>query len=146
MLRVWTSDLIDSQPIKSNNIKTVYGKPPVTIKYTNGAGQRNRHFVPRGSNARSAPHHAHGSHVNAPRAPNQSVAPQQMIQPLSEATSATKIDNGIESRRSRASKNAPTASMKRCVMERAAACCGNVSGNFQMKITATFTKTENVPY
>src|SRR5438034_2479411 len=146
ILRVWTSDLIDSQPIKSNNIKTVYGKPPVTSRYTNGAGQRNRHFVRRGSNARSAPHHAHGSHVNAPRAPNQSVAPQHIIQPFSDAMSAMKIDNGIESRRSRASKNAPTPSIKRCAMESAAACCANVNGNFQMKMTAAFTKRENVPY
>src|SRR5206468_12902284 len=138
MLRVWTSDLINSHPIKSNNIKTVYGKPPVTSRYTNGAGQRNRHFVRRGSNARSAPHNAHASYVNAPSAPNQSVAPQQTIQPFSDATSATKIDNGIESRRSRASKNAPTASINRCVMESAAACCANVNGNFQMRMTAAF--------
>ena len=48
--------------------------------------------------ARSAPHHAQGNQVNAPSAPNQSVAPQQMIQPFSEAISATKIDNGIENR------------------------------------------------
>src|SRR5258708_3150896 len=128
MLRVWASDLIDSQPIKTNNIKTVYGKPPLTSRYTNGPSQRTPHFLRRESNARAAPHHAHGSHVNAPRAPNQSVAPQQMIQPFSEATSATNIDNGIESRLSRASKNAPTASIKRCVMESAAACCGNVNG------------------
>src|SRR5438094_6608319 len=112
----------------------------------NGAGQRNLHFVLCESNARSAPHHAHGSHVNAPSAPNQSVAPQQMIQPLSEATSARKIDNENESRRSRASKNAPIARTKRCVMERAAACCGKVSGNFQIRMTAAFTKSENVPY
>src|SRR5207244_10039654 len=109
-------------------------------------GQRNRHFVRRGSSARSAPHQAQGSQVNAPRAPNQSVAPQQMIQPFSEATSATKIDNAVESRRSRASKNAPIASTKRCMIESAVACCGNVSGNFQMKITAAFTKREKVPY
>src|SRR5436305_7860846 len=112
----------------------------------NGAGQRNLHFVLCESNARSAPHHAQGSHVNAPSAPNQSVAPQQMIQPLSEATSATKVDNGIENPRSRASKNAPIAKTKRCVIESAAACCGNVSGNFQMRMTAAFIKTENVPY
>src|SRR5437868_12311128 len=122
MLRVWTSDLINSHPIKSNNIKTVYGKPPVTSRYTNGAGQKNRHFVRRGSSARSAPHHAQGSQVNAPRAPNQSVAPQQMIQPFNAATSATKIDTGTENRRLRASKNAPTAKAKRCEMETAAAC------------------------
>src|SRR5438046_7607151 len=146
MLRVWTSDLIDSQPIKSNNIKTVYGKPPVTSRYTNGAGQRNRHFVRRGSNARSAPHHAQGSHVNAPSAPNQSVAPQQMIQPLSDATSAAKVDKGIENPRSRTSKNAPTAKTKRCAIESTAACCGNVSGTFQMSMTAALIKTENVQY
>src|SRR4029077_1771834 len=105
MLRVWASDLTNSHPIKSNNIKTVYGKPPVTSRYTNGAGQRNRHFVRRGSNARSTPHHAHGSHADAPSERNQSVAPQHMIQPFSDAVSATKIVNGIESRRSRASKN-----------------------------------------
>src|SRR5436309_6365481 len=112
----------------------------------NGAGQRNLHFVLCESNARSAPHHAQGSHVNAPSAPNQSVAPQQMIQPLSEATSATKIDKGIENPRSRASKNAPIAKTKRCAIESAAACCGNVSGNFQMRMTAALIKTENVPY
>src|SRR6266567_2944416 len=144
--RVSTKDLADNHAVRSSNIKTVYGKPPVTRRYTNGAGQRNLHFVLRRSNARSAPHHAQGSQVNAPSAPNQSVAPQQMIQPFSEATSATKIDNGIENRRSRASKNVPIARTNRCVMERAAACCGNVSGNFQMRTTAAFTKTENVPY
>src|SRR6184192_4561804 len=115
-------------------------------RYTNGAGQRNRHFVLSLSKARSAPHHAQGSQVKAPSAPNQSVAPQQIIQPFSEATSATKIDNGIENRRSRASKNAPTASIKRFVMERAAACWGNVRGDFQMTTTAVFTKSEKAPY
>src|SRR5439155_13624162 len=144
--RVSTKDLADNHAVRSSHIKTVYGKPPVTSRYTNGAGQRNRHFVLFLSRARSAPHHAQGSQVKAPSAPNQSVAPQQMIQPFSEATSATKIDNGIENRRSRASKNAPIARTKRCVMERVAACCGKVSGNFQMRTTAAFTKTENVPY
>src|SRR6266480_2704775 len=146
MLRVWTSDLIDSQPIKSNNIKTVYGKPPVTSRYTNGAGQRNRHFVRRGSNARSAPHHAHGSHVNAASAPNQSVAPQQTIQPFSDAMSATIIESGVERFRSRARRNAPAARRNKCAIESAAACCGKVSGNFQMRMTTAFTKIENVPY
>ena len=37
-------------------------------------------------------------------------------------------------------------STKRCVIESAAACCGKVSGNFQIRTTAAFTKTENVPY
>src|SRR5881394_601587 len=106
----------------------------------------NLHLLRPGSRARAAPHHAQGSHVKAPRAPNQSVAPQQMIQPFKEATSATKIDTGIENRRSRASKNAPIARTKRCAMDRAAACSGNVSGNFQMRMTAAFTKRENVPY
>src|SRR5213078_1431198 len=106
----------------------------------------NLHFVIFVSSARSAPHHAQGSQANAPSAPNQSVAPQQMIQPFKEATNATKIESGIENRRPRASKNAPTARTKRWVMERAAACCENVSGNFQIRMTATFTKTENVPY
>src|SRR5438477_7290909 len=115
-------------------------------RYTNGAGQRNRHFVLCRSNARSAPHHAQGSQVKAPSAPNQSVAPQQMIHPFSEATSATKVDNGIENPRSRASKNAPIAKTKRCAMERAAACCGNVNENFQIKTVTAFTKNENVPY
>src|SRR5213076_53381 len=115
-------------------------------RYTNGAGQRNRHFVRCLFSARSAPHHAHGSQANAPSAPNQSVAPQQIIQPFKDATSATKIDNGIENRRSRASKNAPTARTKRCVMERAAACWGNVRGDFQMTTTAVFTKSEKAPY
>src|SRR5207248_11789418 len=132
--------------IKSIKIKTVKEKPPVTSGETNGAGHRNSHLLRRRSSARSAPHQAHGSHVNAPSAPNQSVAPQQMIQPFRAATSATKIGNGIESCRSRASKNAPIAKTKRWAIERAAACCGNVSGNFQMKTTAAFTKSENVPY
>src|SRR5436189_1552494 len=95
-LRVWTKDLIDSHAIKRSNIKTVYGNPPVTSRYTNGAGQRNRHFVLCRSCARSAPHHAHGNQVKAPSAPNQSVAPQQIIQPFKVATSATKIESGIE--------------------------------------------------
>src|SRR5260370_10747410 len=112
----------------------------------NGAGQRNLHFVRLCSSARSAPHHAHGNQANAPSAPNQSVAPQQMIQPFKDATSATKIDNAMENRRSRASKNAPIARILRCVMESAAACCANASGNFQIRTTAAFTKTEKVPY
>src|SRR2546426_10649915 len=145
-LRVWTKDLIDSHAIKSSNIKTVYGNPPVTSRYTNGAGQRNRHFVLCRSSARSAPHHAHGNHVKAPSAPNQSVAPQQIIQPFNEATSATKIDKGIENWRSRASKNAPVAKAKRCTTDTAAACWGNVSGNFQTAMMTAFTKTENTPY
>ena len=69
-----------------------------------------------------------------------------MIQPFNAAISATKIDNGVEKLRPRASKNAPAASTKRCVMESAAACCAKVSGNFQMTMTAAFTKIENVPY
>src|SRR6266436_1578729 len=108
----------------------------------NGAGQRNRHLVRRESRARSAPHHAHGNQVNAPSAPNQSLPPQQIIQPFSEAINATKIDNATEKPRSRASKNAPIAKAKRCAMESAAACCGNVSGNFQIKTTAVFTNSE----
>src|SRR4029453_14666362 len=111
-----------------------------------GAGQRNRHLVRRESRARSAPHHAHGNQLNAPSAPNQSVAPQQMIQPFNEAISATKIDKGIEIPRSRARKNAPIASKKRCAIESAAACCGKASGNFQIKTTAAFTNSENAPY
>src|SRR5437016_12405584 len=115
-------------------------------RYTNGTGQRNRHFVRCLSSARSAPHHAPGSQANAPSAPNQSVAPQQMIQPLKEETSATKIDNAMENRRSRASKNAPIARTLRCVMESVAACFENVSGNFHMRTTAAFIKSEKVPY
>src|SRR5438094_3138180 len=115
-------------------------------RYTNGAGQRNRHFVLCLSSARSKPQHAHGSQANAPSAPNQSVAPQQIIQPFNAAISATKIDNGTESLRSRASRNAPAARTKRCVIDSAAACCGNVSGNFQIEMTAAFMKIENVPY
>src|SRR5207247_2747716 len=103
-------------------------------------------FPNRPSSDLSAPPQTQGSQVNAPRAPNQSVAPQQMIQPFSEATSATTIDNAVESRRSRASKNAPAASTKRCAIEREAACWGNVSGNFQIRMMAAFIKTENVPY
>src|SRR5204863_9870941 len=98
----------------------------------------NLHFVLFVSSARSAPHHAHGSQANAPSAPNQSVAPQQMIQPFKDATNATKIESEIEKRRSRASRNAPTARTKRGVMESAAACCEKVSGNFQIRTTATF--------
>src|SRR5438128_9868061 len=115
-------------------------------RYTDAADQLDRHSVRCLSSARPAPHHAQGSQANAPSAPNQAVAPQQIIQPFKDATSATKIDNGIENRRSRASKNAPTARTKRCVMERAAACWGNVRGNFQMTTTAVFTKSEKVPY
>src|SRR2546422_4895421 len=83
----------------------------------------------------SSPHQAHGSQAKAPSAPNQSLAPQQMIQPFNAAISATKIDNGKEKVLSRASRNAPAARTKRCVIESAAACCGNVSGNFQMRTT-----------
>src|SRR5213082_2460936 len=111
-------------------------------RYTNGAGQRNRQRDLSASKARSAAHHAHGSHANAPSAPNQSLAPQQMIQPFKAATRATKIDTGKENLRSRASRNAPAARTKRCVIESAAACCGNVSGNFQIEMTAAFMKIE----
>src|SRR5439155_20715087 len=104
------------------------------------------HLLLRTSKSRSISHQSNGSHAKAPTAPNQSLTPQQMIQPFKEATSATKIESKIENRRSRASKNAQIARTKRCVMERAAACCGNVSGNFQIRMTAAFTKTENVPY
>src|SRR5207247_10071730 len=100
----------------------------------------------RTTRARSAPHNAQGNQVNAPSAPNQPVAPQQKIQPFSEAISATKIDSGVAKPRSRASKNAPIAKTKRCAIESAAACCGNVSGNFQMRMTAAFIKMENAPY
>ena len=61
------------------------------------APARNRHFVLCRSNARSAAHHDHGSHVKAPSAPNQSVAPQPIIQPLNEATSATKSPGVVRS-------------------------------------------------
>src|SRR5207249_11911652 len=98
----------------------------------NGAGQRKRQLERIGFTARSAAHHAHGSQVNAPSAPNQSLAPQQIIQPLSEATSATKIDSGADSCRSRASRKAPALSTARWAMETAAACCGKVRGNFQI--------------
>src|SRR5713101_6390328 len=56
--------------------------------------QRNLHLLRCGSSARAAPHHAQGSHVKAPSAPNQSVAPQQMIQPFNDAISETEIDKG----------------------------------------------------
>ena len=69
-----------------------------------------------------------------------------MIQPFNEAISATKMDKATENSRPRASKNAPIASTKRCAIESAAACCGKASGNFQIKTTAAFTNTENVPY
>src|SRR5947209_10935621 len=94
----------------------------------------------------SSAHHVHGNHANAPSAPNQSLAPQQMIQPFSAAISATKTDSEKESLRSRANRNAPMARTKRCVIESAAACCGKVSGNFQIPTTAALTKIENVPY
>src|SRR5438034_2210706 len=112
----------------------------------NGAGQRKRHLDPLAFKARSAAHHAHGNQVNAPSAPNQSLAPQQMIQPLSGATSATKIDRGIDNCRPRASINAPQLSTARWAMEIAAACCGKVSGNFQTQIISALMKTEKTPY
>ena len=79
----------------------------------NGAGQRKRHLERLGFTVRSAAHHAHGSQVNAPSAPNQSLAPQQIIQPLSDPTSATKMDSGVDSCRPRASINAPALSIAR---------------------------------
>src|SRR2546430_11232354 len=115
-------------------------------RYTNGAGQRNRQRDLSASKARSAAHHAHGSHANAPSAPNQSLAPQQMIQPFSDATSATKIDNGTDSFRPRASKNAPALKTARCAMESAAACCAKVSGNFQIQTISALMKIEKTPY
>ena len=54
-----------------------------------------------------------------------------MIQPFSDATNATKMDNGTDSFRPRASKNAPALRTARCAVETAAACCENVSGSFQ---------------
>src|ERR1700745_4043519 len=112
----------------------------------NGAGQRNLHFVRFCSSARSAAHHAHGNQANAPSAPNQSVAPQQMIQPLSGATSATKMDNGIDNFRPRASKNVPALSTARCAMETTAACCEKVSGNFQTQTISALMKMEKTTY
>src|SRR5438067_10152045 len=55
----------------------------------------------------SMDHHAQGSQANAPSAPNQSVAPQQMIQPLSAPTKPTVMDKGRDRSRCRASANAP---------------------------------------
>src|SRR5438874_11339022 len=115
-------------------------------RYTNGAGQRNRQRDLSASKARSAAHHAHGSHANAPSAPNQSLAPQQMIQPFSDATNATKMDNGTDIFRPRASKNAPTLRTTRCAVETAAACCENVSGSFQTQTISPLMKTEKTPY
>src|SRR5438128_7570937 len=111
-------------------------------RYTNGAGQRKRQRDLFGSRARSAAHHAHGNQVNAPSAPNQSLAPQQMIQPFSEATSATKMDNGTDSCRPRATKNAPALRAARWAVETAAACCENVSGSFQTQKISALMKTE----
>src|SRR6267143_2582531 len=115
-------------------------------RYTNGAGQRKRQRDLFGSRARSAAHHAHGSQVKAPSAPNQSLAPQQMIQPFSDATNATKMDNGTDSCRSRATKNAPTLRTARCAVETAAACCENVNGSFQTQTISALMKTEKTPY
>src|SRR5205823_12343340 len=112
----------------------------------NGAGQRKRHLERVGLTARSAAHHAHGSQVNAPSAPNQSLAPQQIIQPLSEATSATKIDSGADSCRSRASRKAPALSTARWAMETAAACSGKARGNFQTQTISALMKIEKMPY
>src|SRR5258708_40086981 len=113
---------------------------------TNGAGQRKRERDLLGSRARSAAHHAHGSQVNAPSAPNQSLAPQQMIQPFSDATSATKMDNGTDSFRPRATKNATALRTAKWAVETAAACCENVSGSFQTQTISALMKTEKTPY
>src|SRR6266566_6269347 len=115
-------------------------------RYTNGAGQRKRQRDLFGSRACSAAHHAHGSQVNAPSAPNQSLAPQQMIQPFSDATNATKMDNGTDSFRPHASKNAPALRTARWVMETAAACCEKVSGSFQTQTISALMKAEKTPY
>src|SRR5438067_5566027 len=112
----------------------------------NGAGQRKRQLERIGSRARSGAHHAHGSQVNAPSAPNQSLAPQQMIQPFSDATNATKMDNAPDSFRPCASKNAPALRTARCAMETTAACCENVSGSFQTQTISALMKTEKTPY
>src|ERR1700745_2264341 len=112
----------------------------------NGAGQRKRHLEREELTARSAAHHAHGSQVKAPSAPNQSLAPQHIIQPLSDATSATKIDSGVDSCRSRASRNAPALSTARWAMETAAACCAKVRGNFQTQTISALMKIEKTPY
>src|SRR5881394_824093 len=112
----------------------------------NGAGHRKRQLERIEFTARSAAHHAHGSQANAPSAPNQSLAPQQIIQPLSDPTSATKIDNGVDSCRPRASIKVPALSTARWAMETAAACCEKVSGNFQMQTISVLIKIEKTPY
>src|SRR5207302_2047194 len=74
---------------------------------------------------------AHGSQVNAPSAPNQSLAPQQMFQPFSDATNATKMDNETDRFRPRATKNAPALRTARCAVETAASCCEIFCGRLQ---------------
>src|SRR5437763_16363972 len=69
-----------------------------------------------------------------------------MIQPFSDATNATKMDNAPDSFRPCASKNAPALRTARCAMETAAACCENVSGSFQTQTISALMHTEKTPY
>ena len=74
------------------------------------------------------------------------MALQPMFQPLSVAMIATPAAIIGGSRRSRASRNAPAASTARCVIDRAAACWENASGNFQITTITRLRNAENVPY
>src|SRR5436305_11005949 len=97
-----------------------------------GAGHKTRVRDPSARADFSSAHHDQGSQVNAASAPNQSLAPQQMIQPLSEATNATKTDSGRDKSRPRARTYAPMPSATRRAMASAAACRGKLSVNFQI--------------
>ena len=96
--------------------------------------------------ATSKAHQAHGSQACAASAPNQSVAPQPISQPLSAPTTPTMTASGTGRRRSRASRQQPAASAARCAPDTAAACAPKDSGNCQTATTTAFTKIEKVPY
>src|SRR5438045_8299976 len=125
---------------------TVHVKPPVTSRQTQGAGQRNRQRERLRSRDFSAAHHAQGNHVNAPSAPSQLVAPQQIIQPLRDAIRPTRMEWAIDKFLPRASMNPPAARTQRCPIASAAACWEKISGNFQMQTMSALMKMENTPY
>src|SRR3954452_14767417 len=111
-----------------------------------GAGHKTRARDPSARADFSSAHHDHGSQLKAASAPNQSLAPQQMIHPSREATSATRMESERGNSRPRARTYAPIPSATRWLMERAAACCEKLRASFQITTTAAFTKIENVPY
>src|SRR5436189_5808702 len=108
-----------------------------------GSNQRTRRSLV--SSASSSAHQLHGSHANPASAKNQSVAAQLIIQPLSEATIATKTEVGADNPRCRARRAEPAASTHKCTIDSVAAFAAKPRGSFQIRTTQRLMKIENVP-